>query len=294
MGVPVVTGRQVPEVLAVLAATADALGAPLAARDRDWRIEPAGDGLAFTEGADRLALPRPGLLGTHQFDNAGIAIAALRRAGLVVPAAAWNAIADVEWPARLERLHGALAHTLPAGFELWLDGGHNPAAGAALAAVLDGWRDRPLYVVVGMKETKDVRGFLAPLLPLADGVWAVREARQEFAVGIDVIVPPRTDMRAQAPRCAGRWTRSRRSPRAASWSAAASISRARSSRWSALRARAEAEVGARAEVGPGAGAGAEAGAHRVGERRVRFAPDRRHEAAIVERQRPGPEISHLA
>ena len=130
-GVPVVTGRQVPEVLAVLAATAGALGAPLAARDRDWRIEPAGDGLAFTEGADRLALPRPGLLGTHQFDNAGIAIAALRRAGLDVPSAAWNAIADVEWPARLERLHGALAHTLPAGFELWLDGGHNPAAGAA-------------------------------------------------------------------------------------------------------------------------------------------------------------------
>ena len=187
-GVDVVTGRQAPDVLAVIARAADAMDAPLAARDRDWRIEPEGTGLAFSDGAGRLALPRPGLLGAHQFDNAGIAVAALRRVGLDLPGEAWAAIAAVDWPARLQRLDGTLARTLPEGFELWLDGGHNPAAGAALAGVLADWRGRPLYLVVGMKETKDVRGFLAPLLPLADGIWAVREAGQEFAVGIEAII----------------------------------------------------------------------------------------------------------
>ncbi len=187
-GVPVVTGRQAPEVLAVLADTAGGMAAPLAARDRNWWIEPAAEGALFTESTGRLALPRPGLLGAHQLDNAGIAIAALRRAGLDVPGPAWAAIAQVDWPARLQRLGGALSRRLPPGFELWLDGGHNPAAGAALAGVLAGWNDRRLYLVVGMKETKDVGGFLAPLLPLAFGTWAVREAGQEYGVDVDAIV----------------------------------------------------------------------------------------------------------
>ena len=188
-GVPVVTGRQMPEVMAVLADAADAMEAPLAARDRDWWIEPVSGGAVFTAGPDsRLALPRPGLLGAHQLDNAGIAIAALRSTGLGVADAAWAAIAQVDWPARLQRLDGALAARLPAGFELWLDGGHNPAAGAALAGVLASWGDRPLYLMVGMKETKDVGGFLAPLLPLAMATWAVREAGQEFGIGVDAII----------------------------------------------------------------------------------------------------------
>lgn len=187
-GVPVVTGRQAPDVLDALAAVARDIEAPLAARDRDWWIEPASAGVAFTDGADRMALPRPGLLGAHQLDNAGIAIVALRRAGLDVPGHAFASIAQAEWPARLQHLHGALSRTLPAAFELWLDGGHNPAAGAALAGVLEGWGARPIYLVVGMKETKDVAGFLAPLVPLASGTWAVREAGQEFGVDVEAII----------------------------------------------------------------------------------------------------------
>ena len=187
--VPVVTGRQNPEVLDVLDRAACVEEAPLSARDREWHIEYAPGGALFEDSTGgALSLPRPNLLGVHQLDNAGIAIAALRRAGLVVEGDAWAAIAAVEWPARLQRLNGALAQSLGPGFELWLDGGHNPAAGAALAEVLAGWRDRPLYLAVGMKETKDAHGFVEPLLRSAEAIWAVQEARQEFAASIDVIV----------------------------------------------------------------------------------------------------------
>src|SRR5205814_621327 len=96
-----------------------------------------------------IDLPYPSLPGPHQFDNAGIAIAALRAAGLSVPNDAMaRGIGAAEWPARLQRLTGTLASMLPAGWELWLDGGHNPGAGVALAAHLDGWRDRPVHLVV--------------------------------------------------------------------------------------------------------------------------------------------------
>ncbi len=187
-GVPVVTGHQTSDAMVVFDNTARSLDAPLYARDRDWRIERAAEGVVFSEGSEMLSLPGPGLLGAHQLDNAGIAITALRHAGLSIPAEAWAAIAAVEWPARLEKLHGALAGTLPPGFELWLDGGHNPAAGAALAGVVATWRSLPLYLVVGMKESKDVAGFLAPLVTSAAATFAVREEGQELAIGIDAII----------------------------------------------------------------------------------------------------------
>ena len=74
---------------------------------------------------------------------------------------------QIEWPARLQRLtHGPLVEMLPEDWELWLDGGHNPGAGAVLAATVAAWQDRPLYLVVGMLNTKNAAGFLAPLAPI--------------------------------------------------------------------------------------------------------------------------------
>ena len=70
----------------------------------------------------------------------------------------------IDWPARLQRLRrGPLVDAVPPGWELWLDGGHNPAAGEVLGDVAAGWHDRPLYLVVGMMNTKDAAGFIAPL-----------------------------------------------------------------------------------------------------------------------------------
>ena len=185
--VPVITGRQPPEALAVLREAAARVGAPLLARDEAWSIEPTAGGLCFTDAHGEVLTPAPALPGPHQADNAGIALAALR-AAMPVPPTAYAGIGRAQWPARLQRLHGPLAALLSPGWELWLDGGHNPGAGVALAAHLAGWQDRPLHLLVGMKQSKDAALFLRPLLPLAATAWAVQEPGQHLALSIEEIV----------------------------------------------------------------------------------------------------------
>jgi dihydrofolate synthase/folylpolyglutamate synthase len=158
-------------------------------RGRDWSIVETPNGLRFADKAGAIDLPRPSLPGPHQFDNAGIAIAALRASGLNVSnEAIARGIASAEWPARLQRLTGQLASRLPADWELWLDGGHNPGAGEALAVHLASWRDRPIHLVVGMKQAKDTAEFLRPMIPLATSLWAVAEPDQHSALPIEAIV----------------------------------------------------------------------------------------------------------
>jgi dihydrofolate synthase/folylpolyglutamate synthase len=85
------------------------------------------------------------------------------------------------------QLDGALAARV-APHELWLDGGHNPGAGAALAAHLPSWSDKPLHILVGMKSGKGAAGFIAPLLPFATSLLAVQEPGQHLAMDLAEIV----------------------------------------------------------------------------------------------------------
>ena len=172
-GVPVLSVKQVPEAMAVIEAEADRLGAPLLVEAKDWHIEPRGDGLRFSMGAKDHDLPWPALPGRHQWHNAGLAAAAaLTVAGDVDLA---EGLRTARWPARLQRLtRGPLVDLLPEGWELWLDGGHNPGAGEILADhVLRHWSEKPLYLAVGMLNTKDSLGFVDPLAELAEGGAAV-------------------------------------------------------------------------------------------------------------------------
>ncbi len=188
-GVPVATGAQPVEVATVLLAEAARIGAPVRQRDRDWYVAPRAHGFRYEDAGGTLDLPPPALPGAFQLDNAGIAIAALRASGLALPDAAIGAgIAAAEWPARLQRLHGRLAALLPPDWELWLDGGHNPGAGVVLAEHLLGWGDRPVHLLVGMKQSKDSEQFLRPLLPLATTLWAVAEEHQHDARPVEAIV----------------------------------------------------------------------------------------------------------
>lgn len=188
-GVPVVTGAQKPEVLEVFTRIAAERGAALLARGRDWRITPVSDGLDFADQHGSLSLPFPSLVGPHQYDNAGIAVAALRASGLTIPDRAFaTGLAEAEWAGRMQRLRGPLAGLLPAGWELWLDGAHNPGAGEALAQHLPAWTDRPLHLVVGMKQGKDAAEFLKPILPFADSVWAVAEPGQHLALSVEDVI----------------------------------------------------------------------------------------------------------
>jgi dihydrofolate synthase/folylpolyglutamate synthase len=179
--VPVAIGSQPAEVLDVLLTAAERIGAPVRRRDRDWHMT-AG---RYWDANGALDLPTPSLPGTFQLDNAGIAIAAMRSSGMAMDA---SGLAAAEWPARLQRLRGRLAAMLPTGWELWLDGGHNPGAGIVLAEHLRSWSDRPVHLVVGMKQAKDASEFLRPLVPFATTLWAVAEPGQHDARPVEAIV----------------------------------------------------------------------------------------------------------
>jgi dihydrofolate synthase/folylpolyglutamate synthase len=179
-GVPVVVAPQPPEAEAVFAAKAAELEAPLCRYGREWRIEAAGEEVLFTDQAGRRRLPRPALPGDHQIPNAGAALATLPflHGFSIDERAQAEGLRNVEWPARLQRLRrGPLAKMLPAGWELWLDGGHNAAAGEVLADFAKAWQEageRPLHLVFGMLNTKEPVAFLKPLQPYSKDLQAVR------------------------------------------------------------------------------------------------------------------------
>jgi dihydrofolate synthase/folylpolyglutamate synthase len=176
-GAPAIIGPQPKEAEAVIERRAGELGAPLFRWEREWHCAASGKGMRFSGARWHLDLPLPSLAGAHQIANTGTAIACLeqlREFSPVPPEAIARGLREIEWPARLQRLtRGPLVEMAPPGWELWLDGGHNPGAGAVLADVVAGWRDRPLYLVVGMLNTKDAAGFLAPLAPHAKGLAGV-------------------------------------------------------------------------------------------------------------------------
>jgi dihydrofolate synthase / folylpolyglutamate synthase len=175
-GAPAVIGPQPDEAEAVIEARANALGAPLFRWQREWRCEPYGSGMHFSGAHRRLDLPLPSLHGAHQVVNAGTAIACLEQLlDFPISTEAMRVgLRHIEWPARLQRLtRGPLVEMIPPGWELWLDGGHNPGAGAILGEFVASWRDRPLYLIVGMLNTKDAVGFLAPFTPHAKALAGV-------------------------------------------------------------------------------------------------------------------------
>ncbi len=181
-GVPAAFGTEAAEVTAVLRARAAAAGAPPWRRGHEWDLT----GGRYHDRQGSIALPEPALPGPHQWANAALAVAALRASGLALPPEALaDGVARAEWPARLQRLDASL---LPAGFSLWLDGGHNPGAGLALAAQLDRWADQPVHLIVGMKQGKDAADFLRPLLTRAATVWAVAEPGQHLALPVTDII----------------------------------------------------------------------------------------------------------
>ncbi|MGN6278073.1 MAG: bifunctional folylpolyglutamate synthase/dihydrofolate synthase [Sphingomonas sp.] len=176
-GVPLVTMRYPPNVTMKIAQVAAAAGAPVHALGSDWQFDRIDGEVIYRDGRGALHLPRPTLPGPHQPSNLALATAMLRHQdALAIPAAALAAAATgARWPARMQRLAaGALTDLLPSESEIWLDGGHNEAAAAAISATirerLDG---RPLDLICGMLANKDAGGLLAPLADIAASFTAI-------------------------------------------------------------------------------------------------------------------------
>jgi dihydrofolate synthase/folylpolyglutamate synthase len=199
-GRPVVSARQAPEAEAVIEAEAQALGAPLLLMGRDfdaWEER----GRLLVQMPDRLLdLPPPGLFGGHQFANAGLAVAAaLTFDPELGEEAVGRGVAGATWPARFQRLtRGPLAELCRArGADLWLDGGHNPHAGRALAEAASRLIDRdprPLALIVGMFACKDAKGFFLPFAEMHPRLWVT---------GFDSPHAAPADELARAARAAG-------------------------------------------------------------------------------------------
>jgi len=165
--VPCVVGRQSAEALSVIETKAQSLQAPLYRFGTEWQHTHGG----YSSEKRKLSF-KPALEGDYQWDNAATAIACLDLLPQfsISDAQLATGLANVRWPARLQRLNLA---GLPAHVELWLDGGHNAQGGQVLADWLAQERQRDIFLICGMLKGKDARAFLAPSQPYVSRFWAI-------------------------------------------------------------------------------------------------------------------------
>lgn len=172
-----VIARQSEAVMAVIEAAAARVGSPLTVMGVDFDAFAERGGMVFQDQERFLDLPAPALAGAHQIANAGVAIAAALELDLPEAAIA-EGLRTVRWPARMQRLTAGpyAVAARAADAELWLDGGHNPHAGRALAQALaerQARAPRPSALIVGMLANKDAGGFFEALKDTGAQVFTV-------------------------------------------------------------------------------------------------------------------------
>nr|WP_174010400.1 folylpolyglutamate synthase/dihydrofolate synthase family protein [Rhizobium rhizogenes] len=178
-GRPVVIGHQdYDAALDVLISTAERLRCPTAVFGQDFSAHEEYGRLVYQDEFGLGDLPLPRLPGRHQYANAAAAIRAVKAAGFTVTEAMMEkAMISVEWPGRLQRLtEGELLPHAPEGAEIWVDGGHNPGAGEVIAEAMASFEERqprPLFLIIGMINTKDPVGYFKAFTGLAEKVYCV-------------------------------------------------------------------------------------------------------------------------
>ena len=169
--------EQAGQITDVFVQKAEELNVLLYRAGAEWHVQPNNEGMVFDFKGDVRVLPRPNLVGHHQIDNAGTAIAALN---VIRSQFTWTdadldyGLTHIQWPGRLQRIaDGELIKKLPPQSELWFDGGHNTAAARILAKQIRHWKaydTKRVHVFLHMKEGKDVTGTLRLLEDAADSV----------------------------------------------------------------------------------------------------------------------------
>ncbi len=184
-GAPAVIGRQRDEGLDAIERAAAKLRVTPFVQGRDYDGYAQDGRLIYQDEDGLLDLPPPALVGHHQFDNAALAIAAVRHFALPISEAQIaEGLRTVVWPARIQSLKGKLRDQLPASSELWLDGAHNAHGAAALARSLEEMnavRPKPLVLILGMMNTREPRDFLQPFKALNPSVLTLTIPGEENA-----------------------------------------------------------------------------------------------------------------
>lgn len=178
------------EAVRAIRARAEEIDAPLLVHGVDWDFLADADGVTLNTGRGEKRLPLPNLVGAHQIENAMTAAMCLDRLDeLAVPDAALaQGLISARWPARLQRLtSGPMVDTIPEGWELWLDGGHNDSAGEVLAGWLASLDRKPVHLIVGILSTKDPRDLLRPLAPHVASLHAIAIPGEAASLDADAL-----------------------------------------------------------------------------------------------------------
>jgi len=204
-GYPCVVARQPEEAMESIVARADDIGVALFVQGEDWSVREEGGQLVYEGPRAKKVLPLPNLPGAHQIENAGLALAALDRLPKF-PVSEGNlktGISNTYWPGRLQRLRkGPLVESIPDGWELWLDGGHNPSAGEAIATYAKAnWVDQSLHLVCGMLNSKSCAEYLRPLSKVCESFSAVAIPGEENTVSAEEMSETATGVGMNAKPC---------------------------------------------------------------------------------------------
>ncbi|NNE86271.1 MAG: bifunctional folylpolyglutamate synthase/dihydrofolate synthase [Alphaproteobacteria bacterium] len=178
-GVPSIIAPQPADAAAVIDRIGEEVGAIGFRAGQEWSLEMKGDGFIYRSQNRTLTLPAPSLEGPHQRVNAATAVACVEQCSkiAVTDQDIATGLSRTRWPGRFELLpDGPLRQKLPADWDIWLDAGHNGAAGEALAAALrqiNADKPMPVHIVFGMLDDKDPTTLLGPLANLAASITAV-------------------------------------------------------------------------------------------------------------------------
>jgi dihydrofolate synthase / folylpolyglutamate synthase len=192
-GVPAVISVQPDEAQAEIERVGTHVGSDLVIANQDWQVYEQHGRLIYQDEAGLLDLPMPVLKGRHQIDNAGNAIAAMRLLSdaRITDRHIEEGLKSARWPARMQRLSsGRLLDQVPCEAELWLDGGHNPSAGRALARAfseINERHSRPLILIWGMLNTKDAASFIENFSGLAERIVTISIPGEANAVPAHVL-----------------------------------------------------------------------------------------------------------
>jgi dihydrofolate synthase/folylpolyglutamate synthase len=187
-GITCIVGHQSKDAIDVIKKRAIELKSELKIYGEHWQVYAKSDKLIFKDAMGFLELPLPKLIGQHQIENAGTAIAAMRE--LSIPdEACKESMKDVYWPARMQRLESGPLVKMAKESEIWLDGGHNQAAGIAISNALEQLpKGRTNILVCGMLKTKDLKAFLNPLFNSAKFLYGIRIQGEENSNSAETIV----------------------------------------------------------------------------------------------------------
>lgn len=146
---------------------------------RDWSIMRKEQSMIFQFESEETQYPLPALVGQHQVQNAGVALATLQCVKEKVHIdtdAIHTGLRAARWPGRMQQLDSHRFGLSPDD-EIWLDSGHNDSAGEAIAAQMRAWATenmrKPIYMVIGMLGMKDVLSFMQPMVTHCAGIYCI-------------------------------------------------------------------------------------------------------------------------